>query len=52
LDTRRANLRIEATDVDTETATGRLMLNVMFSVAQIEREMMLETASEIAELGC
>ena len=52
LDTRRANLRIEAMDVDIETATGRLMLNVMFSVPQIEPEMMLETASETAGFGC
>ena len=46
LNTKRANLRIEALDVDTETATGKLMLNVMVSVAQFEREMMLERQRE------
>ena len=46
LDTKGANLRIEAMDVDTETATGKLMLNVMVSVAQFEREMMLERQRE------
>jgi DNA invertase Pin-like site-specific DNA recombinase len=46
LETKGANLRIEAMDVDTETATGKLMLNVMVSVAQFEREMMLERQRE------
>jgi DNA invertase Pin-like site-specific DNA recombinase len=46
LDTKGANLRIEAMNVDTETATGKLMLNVMVSVAQFEREMMLERQRE------
>ncbi|SEN01527.1 recombinase family protein [Palleronia pelagia] len=32
--------------VDTTTATGRMMLNVMASVAQFEREMMLERQKE------
>ncbi|WP_417255544.1 recombinase family protein [Celeribacter halophilus] len=32
--------------VDTTTATGKLMLNVMASVAQFEREMMLERQKE------
>ena len=32
--------------VDTTTATGKLMLNVMSSVAQFEREMMLERQRE------
>ena len=32
--------------VDTTTATGRMMLNVMASVAQFEREMMLERQRE------
>lgn len=32
--------------VDTSTATGRLMLHVMSSVAQFEREMMLERQRE------
>ena len=46
LETKGANLRIEAMDIDTETATGKLMLNVMVSVAQFEREMMLERQRE------
>ena len=46
LETKGANLRIEAMNVDTETATGKLMLNVMVSVAQFEREMMLERQRE------
>jgi DNA invertase Pin-like site-specific DNA recombinase len=37
-----ANLQIVAMGVDTSTATGKLMLNVLGSVAQFEREMMLE----------
>jgi DNA invertase Pin-like site-specific DNA recombinase len=32
--------------LDTSTATGRLMLNVIGSVAQFEREMMLERQRE------
>ena len=32
--------------VDTTTATGKMMLNVMASVAQFEREMMLERQKE------
>lgn len=32
--------------IDTSTATGKLMLNVMSSVAQFEREMMLERQRE------
>ncbi|OSQ45728.1 recombinase family protein [Marivita geojedonensis] len=32
--------------VDTSTATGKMMLNVMASVAQFEREMMLERQRE------
>jgi DNA invertase Pin-like site-specific DNA recombinase len=32
--------------VDTTTATGRMMLNVMAAVAQFEREMMLERQKE------
>ncbi|KAB0678057.1 recombinase family protein [Aureimonas leprariae] len=32
--------------LDTSTATGRLMLNVVMSVAQFEREMMLERQRE------
>jgi DNA invertase Pin-like site-specific DNA recombinase len=32
--------------IDTSTATGKMMLNVMASVAQFEREMMLERQRE------
>ena len=37
-----ASLRILAMNLDTSTATGKLMLNVLGSVAEFEREMMLE----------
>lgn len=39
-------LRILAMSLDTATPTGRLMLNVLGSVAQFEREMMLERQRE------
>ena len=35
-----------AADIDTGTPTGRLMLNVIGSVAQFEREVMLERQRE------
>jgi len=38
----RASLRILAMQLDTSTATGKLMLNVLDSVAAFERDMMLE----------
>lgn len=41
-----ASLRILAMSLDTATPTGRLMLNVIGSVAQFEREMMLERQRE------
>jgi DNA invertase Pin-like site-specific DNA recombinase len=41
-----ASLRITSMGLDTGTATGKLMLNVMGSVAQFEREMMLERQRE------
>jgi DNA invertase Pin-like site-specific DNA recombinase len=41
-----AQLHILAMGLDTATATGRLMLNVIGSVAQFEREMMLERQRE------
>ena len=40
------SLRIVAMGVDTSTSTGKLMLNVLGSVAQFEREMMLERQRE------
>jgi DNA invertase Pin-like site-specific DNA recombinase len=42
LEAKGAGLRILAMGVDTTTAIGVLMLNVLTSVAQFEREMMLE----------
>lgn len=41
-----ASLRILAMSLDTATASGKLMLNVLGSVAQFEREMMLERQRE------
>jgi len=41
-----ATLRILAMNLDTSTPTGKLMLNVLGSVAQFEREMMLERQRE------
>ena len=46
LDTKGAHLRILAMGMDTSTSTGRLMLNVLGSVAQFEREVMLERQRE------
>jgi DNA invertase Pin-like site-specific DNA recombinase len=42
LEARSVGLRILDLGLDTTTATGKLMLNVLGSVAQFEREMMLE----------
>ncbi|TCS66640.1 DNA invertase Pin-like site-specific DNA recombinase [Primorskyibacter sedentarius] len=39
-------LRVLSLGLDTTTATGKLMLNVLGSVAQFEREMMLERQKE------
>ena len=41
-----AGLRILAMNLDTTTATGRLMLNVLGSVAEFERSIMLERQRE------
>ena len=46
LDAKKANLQVLAMGLDTTNATGRLMLNVICSVAQFEREMMLERQRE------
>lgn len=43
---RGVGLRILDLNLDTATATGKLMLNVIGSVAQFEREMMLERQRE------
>ena len=39
-------LSLGSETVDTTTATGKLILNMMVSVAQFEREMMLERQKE------
>lgn len=46
IEARGAGLRILAMNLDTTTATGKLMLNVLGSVAELEREMMLERQRE------
>ncbi len=46
LDSKGVGLRILSLGLDTTTATGKLMLNVLGSVAQFEREMMLERQRE------
>jgi DNA invertase Pin-like site-specific DNA recombinase len=46
IESQGATLRILAINLDTATPTGRLMLNVIGSVAQFEREMMLERQRE------
>lgn len=46
LDAKGVSLRILAMNLDTSTPTGKLMMNVLGSVAQFEREMMLERQRE------
>jgi DNA invertase Pin-like site-specific DNA recombinase len=46
IERKRASLRILAMNLDTASPTGRLMLNVIGSVAQFEREIMLERQRE------
>jgi DNA invertase Pin-like site-specific DNA recombinase len=46
LETKGVHLRILNMGIDTSTPTGKLMLNVLASVAQFEREMMLERQRE------
>jgi DNA invertase Pin-like site-specific DNA recombinase len=46
IETAGASLRILAMNLDTSTPTVKLMLNVLGSVAQFEREMMLERQRE------
>lgn len=46
LQAKRVALRILNLGLDTNTATGKLMLNVVGAVAQFEREMMLERQRE------
>jgi DNA invertase Pin-like site-specific DNA recombinase len=42
LQKKRVSLRILGMGIDTGTATGRMMLNIVGAIAQFEREMMLE----------
>jgi DNA invertase Pin-like site-specific DNA recombinase len=46
IEAKGASLRILAMGMDTTTATGKLMLNVLGSVAEFERQMMLERQRE------
>ncbi|HAI29623.1 MULTISPECIES: recombinase family protein [unclassified Thalassospira] len=46
IEAKKAGLRIVDLGVDTGTATGRLMLNVVSAIAQFEREIMLERQRE------
>lgn len=46
LETKKVNLRILGLGLDTGTPTGRLMLNLLGSIAQFEREIMLERQRE------
>jgi DNA invertase Pin-like site-specific DNA recombinase len=46
IEAKGASLRILAMNLDTASPTGRLMLNVIGSVAQFEREMMRERQRE------
>lgn len=41
-----ADLRILAMNLDTSTATGKLMLNILGGIAEFERDMMLERQRE------
>ncbi len=46
LKAKNANLQILDINLDTATATGQLMLNLLASIGQFEREMMLERQRE------
>jgi DNA invertase Pin-like site-specific DNA recombinase len=46
IEKKKAGLRILSMQLDTATANGRLMMNVLSSVAQFERELMLERQRE------
>jgi DNA invertase Pin-like site-specific DNA recombinase len=46
IESKGTTLRILAINLDTATPTGKLMLNVLGSVAQFEREIMLERQRE------
>jgi DNA invertase Pin-like site-specific DNA recombinase len=46
IEAKGAGLRVLSMSLDTTTATGRLMLNVLGSVAELERSMMFERKRE------
>lgn len=46
LESKKVDLRILDGAIDTSTASGRLMLNMLTSIAQFEREIMLERQRE------
>ena len=46
LEDKGASLRILAMNLDTETPTGRLLINLVSSIAQFEREIMLDRQRE------
>jgi DNA invertase Pin-like site-specific DNA recombinase len=46
LEEKQATLRVTAMNLDTHTPTGRLLVNLVGSVAQFEREIMLERQRE------
>src|SRR5271165_4035948 len=52
LEGKQATLRFLAMSLDTNTPTGRLLLNLVGSVAQFEREIMLERQREGEECRC
>lgn len=51
LDKRGAYLRILNIQMDTKTPTGKMILNILGSVAQFERELMLERQREGIEVA-
>lgn len=46
LETKKVTLKILTLDLDTSSPTGKLMLNLLGSIAQFERELMLERQRE------
>jgi DNA invertase Pin-like site-specific DNA recombinase len=46
IEKRKASLRVLAMNLDTGTPTGKLILNVVGSIAEFERDMMLERQRE------
>jgi DNA invertase Pin-like site-specific DNA recombinase len=46
LEKKGVSLRILSMGIDTATSTGRLMLNLLASISQFEREVMLERQRE------